>query len=121
MKITTFMLVKTRLMEPQQTIDYKKLYEQGQLEIIQLRKEFASLRQVNEQLLHRLDLLLKTHFGSKSERYSPKEQVPGQLSLELQKEETVTVSLESGTEKISGPKPQKAKPAAAKKKRTDNM
>ena len=108
-------------MEPLGTIDYKKLYEQSQLDNDRLRQEFASLRQVNEQLLHRLDLLLKTHFGSKSERYLPKEVAPGQLSLELQKEDTILVFLEDNTEKRSNLSSEKAKRATTKKKRTNNM
>lgn len=121
MEIVIFTLIKTRLMEPRGTIDYKELYEQGQLEIARLRMEFDGLRQLNEQLLHRLDLLLKTHFGTKSERYIPKEGIAGQLSLELRREEPVLVSLEGKTEESLPSKTRKVKSITAKKKRINNM
>ena len=68
-------------MQSADTIDYKELYEQSRKENILLRDEFKQLRLVNEQLLHRLDGLLRLSFGSKSERYLylGKEQSPGQL------------------------------------------
>lgn len=102
-------------------IDYKKLYEQSQLDNAQLRMEFASLRQANEQLLHRLDLLLKTHFGTKSERYLPQQGIPGQLSLELQKDEPILISLEGKMEGSSSSKTEKVKSGTTKKKRINNM
>ena len=68
-------------MQSADTIDYKELYEESRKENILLRDEFKQLRLVNEQLLHRLEQLLKLSFESKSERYLGKEQSPGQLRL----------------------------------------
>jgi transposase len=73
------------------TIDYKQLYEQTRQENILLREEFKQLRAINEQLLHRVEQLLKLSFGSKSERYLGKEQMPEQLRLELAPEVVVEV------------------------------
>ena len=69
-------------MQSSDMIDYKQLYEQTLKENFLLREEFKQLRLVNEQLLHRLEQLLKLSFGSKSERYLGKEQSPGQLRLD---------------------------------------
>jgi hypothetical protein len=66
-------------MQSSDTIDYKELYEQSQKENFFLREQFKQLRAVNEQLVHRLEQLLKLSFGSKSERYLGTEQTPGQL------------------------------------------
>ncbi|SEB17077.1 Transposase C of IS166 homeodomain-containing protein [Pedobacter hartonius] len=79
-------------MQSADTIDYKELYEQSRKENILLRDEFKQLRLVNEQLLHRLEQLLKLSFGSKSERYPGKEQSPDQLRLGLIEEVTATVT-----------------------------
>lgn len=78
-------------MHPADTIDYKQLYEQTRQENILLREEFKQLRAINEQLLHRVEQLLKLSFGSKSERYLGKEQMPEQLRLELTPEVVVEV------------------------------
>lgn len=80
-------------MQSSNTIDYKELYEHFQKENTLLREEFKQLRLVNEQLLHRLEQLLKLSFGSKSERYLGKEQSPGQLRLGLIEEVTVEVTV----------------------------
>lgn len=80
-------------MQSADTIDYKELYEQSRKENILLRDEFKQLRLVNEQLLHRLEQLLKLSFGSKSERYLGKEQSPGQLRLGLMEEVTLEVTV----------------------------
>jgi len=63
---------KKAFMQSSDTIDYKELYEQSQKENFFLREEFKQLRAVNEQLVHRLEQLLKLSFGSKSERYGRK-------------------------------------------------
>ena len=78
-------------MQSSDTIDYKELYEQSQKENFFLREEFKQLRAVNEQLVHRLEQLLKLSFGSKSERYLGTEQTPGQLRLGLIEEVNVEV------------------------------
>lgn len=80
-------------MQSADTIDYKELYEQSHKENILLREEFKQLPLVNEQLLHRLEQLLKLSFGSKSERYLGKEQSLGQLRLGLIEEVTVEVTV----------------------------
>jgi transposase len=80
-------------MQSADTIDYKELYEESRKENVLLRDEFKQLRLVNEQLLHRLEQLLKLSFGSKSERYLCKEQSPGQLRLGLMEEVTLEVTV----------------------------
>jgi len=80
-------------MQSSDAIDYKELYESSRKENILLREEFKQLRLVNEQLLHRLEQLLKLSFGSKSERYLGKEQSSGQLRLGLTEEVTVEVTV----------------------------
>lgn len=78
-------------MQVPDTIDYKQLYEQTRQENTLLREEFKQLRAINEQLLHRVEQLLKLSFGSKSDRYLGKEQMPEQLRLELSPEVVVEV------------------------------
>jgi hypothetical protein len=80
-------------MQSSGTIDYKELYEQSQKENLLLREEFKQLRAVNEQLVHRLEQLLKLSFGSKSERYLGTEQTPGQLRLGLIEEVAIEVTV----------------------------
>jgi len=49
------------------------------LSIIAVKNGPGLLRLVNEQLLHRLEQLLKLSFGSKSERYLGKDMLFGNL------------------------------------------
>lgn len=100
-------------MQPADTIDYKELYEQTRQENILIREEFKQLRAINEQLLHRVEQLLKLSFGSKSERYLGKEQSPGQLRLGLSEEVTVEVMVPEPA-KRGASKPQQ--PEKGKKK-----
>ncbi|AMP98258.1 hypothetical protein AY601_2077 [Pedobacter cryoconitis] len=100
-------------MQSSDTIDYKELYEYSRKENILLREEFKQLRLVNEQLLHRLEQLLKLSFGSKSERYVGKEQSPGQLRLGLTEEVTVEVSVPAS---VATEKAKQVQPAQEKKK-----
>ena len=93
------------------TIDYKQLYEQTRQENILLREEFKQLRAINEQLLHRVEQLLKLSFGSKSERYLGKEQMPEQLRLELAPEVVVEVPVPEM------PKTEVAKASASEKQK----
>ena len=79
-------------MQSSETIDYKELYEQSQKENLLLLEEFKQLRAVNEQLVHRLEQLLKLSFGSKSERYLGTEHTPGQLRLGLIEEVAIEVT-----------------------------
>lgn len=92
-------------------VDYKELFEQSQQEKTQLMEEFVKLRQTNQELLHRIDMLLKLTFGSKGERYLGKEAIAGQMRLELDEEVQTEIVLE-GTEKVV-----KTKGATSKKKR----
>jgi len=78
-------------MQSSDTIDYKEFMNIPGRKNLLLREEFKQLRLVNEQLLHRLEQLLKLSFGSKSERYLGKEQSPGQLRFGLTEEVTVEV------------------------------
>lgn len=73
-------------MEQKNTVDYKKLYEEILLKSDQQLIELGELKAFNQQLLHRLDLLLKSAYGSKSERFAAAQQNPGQMRLELQQE-----------------------------------
>ena len=98
-------------MQAPDTIDYKQLYEQTRQENILLREEFKQLRAINEQLLHRVEQLLKLSFGSKSERYLSKEQMPDQLRLELAPEVVVEVPVPEI------PKTEVAKPSAGEKEK----
>lgn len=98
-------------MQPADTIDYKQLYEQTRQENILLREEFKQLRAINEQLLHRVEQLLKLSFGSKSERYLSKEQMPDQLRLELAPEVVVEVPVPEI------PKTEVAKPSVEEKQK----
>jgi hypothetical protein len=82
-------------MQSSDTVDYKELFEQSQRENFFLREEFKQLRAVNEQLVHRLEQLLKLSFGSKSERCLGTEQTPGQLRLGLVEEVAVKVTVPS--------------------------
>jgi hypothetical protein len=52
------------------TIDYNALYNESQKKNFFLGEEFKQLREVNEQLVHRLEQLLKLSFGSNSETIS---------------------------------------------------
>jgi transposase len=63
------------------TADYKTLYEQAQLEILQLKQQ--------------LDQLTKMIFGSKHERFIPSGINTSQLSLEIQAETTASCSVTS--------------------------
>jgi len=100
-------------MQSSDTIDYKELYEHSRKENILLREEFKQLRLVNEQLLHRLEQLLKLSFGSKSERYLGKEQSPGQLRLGLIEEVTATVTVPAP---VPAEKAKQVQPVQQKKK-----
>ncbi|WP_040299939.1 IS66 family transposase, partial [Arcticibacter svalbardensis] len=84
-------------MQQAEPIDYKVLSEQLLQENILLRQEFKQLSAINEQLLHRVEQLLKQTFGSKSERYLGKEQNPEQLRLGLMEEVVVEVSVPQTT------------------------
>jgi len=95
------------------TIDYKELCEQSHKENILLREEFKQLRLVNEQLLHRLEQLLKLSFGSKSERYLGKEQSPDQLRLGLIDEATVEITVPAP---VPAEKAKQVQPVQQKKK-----
>lgn len=64
-------------MQSSETIDYKELYEQSQKENLLLREEFKQLRAVNEQLVHRLEQLLKLSFGSKLNGIWEQNKLPG--------------------------------------------
>ena len=100
-------------MQSSDTIDYKELYEHSRKENILLREEFKQLRLVNEQVLHRLEQLLKLSFGSKSERYLGKEQSPGQLRLGLIEEVTATVTVPAP---VPAEKAKQVQPVQQKKK-----
>lgn len=100
-------------MQSSDMIDYKQLYEQTLKENFLLREEFKQLRLVNEQLLHRLEQLLKLSFGSKSERYLGKEQSPGQLRLGLIEEITVEVTVPAP---VLAEKPKQVQSVPEKKK-----
>ena len=73
-------------------IDYKELYEQTRQENILIREDLKQLRVLNEQLLHRVEQLLRVSFGSKSERYLGREQAPDQLRLQLAGEVAIEVT-----------------------------
>ena len=97
-------------MQQASTIDYKKLYEESRQENTLLREEFKQLRVINEQLLHRVEQLLKLSFGSKSERYLGKAQMPEQLRLELIQEVVVEVPVpEMGKTGVAKPQAEKEK------------
>lgn len=66
-------------MQAATTSDYKLLYEQSQLEILQLKQQ--------------LDQLKKMIFGSKQERFIPSLVNNPQLSLDIKAETTATVSV----------------------------
>lgn len=66
--------------------DYKILYEQSQLEMLQLKQQ--------------LDHLKKMIFGSRHERFVPSSPNDPQLSLDIQAEATATASITS-TKKVS--------------------
>jgi hypothetical protein len=94
-------------MQPIEYIDYKELYEQTRQDNILIREDLKQLRAINEQLLHRVEQLLKLSFGSKSERYLGREQTPGQLRLGLADEVIVEVAVPGPTKAIAN-KPQQA-------------
>ncbi|WP_025146565.1 hypothetical protein [Pedobacter jeongneungensis] len=94
-------------MQPPEQIDYKELYEQARQDNILIREDLRQLRAMNEQLLHRVEQLLKLSFGSKSERYLGREQTPGQLRLGLTDEVTVEVIVPEPSKAITN-KPQQA-------------
>ncbi|WP_146067318.1 hypothetical protein, partial [Arthrobacter sp. ZGTC212] len=70
-------------MEQKDTVDYKKLYEET---LLKFNQQLGELQAINQMLLHRLDLLLRSTYGSKSERFSASTQSPSQLRLELEQE-----------------------------------
>lgn len=88
-------------MQPIEHIDYKELYEQTRQDNILIREDLKQLRAINEQLLHRVEQLLKLSFGSKSERYLGREQTPGQLRLGLAEEVTIEVTIPEPTKAIA--------------------
>ncbi|MFC3560279.1 IS66 family transposase [Pedobacter jamesrossensis] len=94
-------------MQPTEQIDYKELYEQARQDNILIREDLKQLRAMNEQLLHRVEQLLKLSFGSKSERYLGREETPGQLRLGLTEEVTIEVTVPEPSKAIAN-KPQQS-------------
>ena len=75
------------------TIDYKALYEAGELRNNALQLQVLQLKQ-------QLSQLQKMIFGSKHERFIPSEANPAQLSLAIEAETVAACSI-TGTQKIS--------------------
>jgi predicted metal-dependent HD superfamily phosphohydrolase len=73
-------------MQAATSIDYKALYEQSQLEILQLKQQ--------------LDQLRKMIFGSRHERFIPSEITDPQLSLDIQVDAIASYTV-SSAQKIS--------------------
>ena len=83
-------------MQEASSIDYKTLYEQSQLEILQLKEQldgFASLQLQTLELKRQMEQLQKMIFGSRHERFVPLENNPSQLSLDIQAESSESCSL----------------------------
>ena len=78
-------------MQETEALDYKELYLQSKQDNTLLMEKVEQLLLSQEKLQHRLDQVLKIAFGSKSERYLGKEQIPTQLRLELEEEALVEV------------------------------
>ncbi len=74
------------LMQAATATDYKTLYEQSQVEMLQLKQQ--------------LDQLKKMIFGSKHERFIPSSVNDPQLSLDIKAETTANISV-TGTKQIS--------------------
>lgn len=94
-------------MASEETPDFKQLYELSQLENARLLKVLQELQVAHNQLLHRVDLLLKKTFGSTSERHLGTAQVSGQLRMELEEEVLVEVPANS-TVKNNSSKPKES-------------
>jgi transposase len=73
-------------MQAASTTDYRALYEQSQLQILQLQQQLAQLK--------------KMIFGSKQERFIPLDVNTSQLSLDMQVERVAACSI-ADTQKIS--------------------
>ena len=80
-------------MQEIEALDYKELYLQSKQDNALLMEKIEQLLLSQEKLQHRLDQVLKMAFGSKSERYLGKEQVPTQLRLGLEEEALVEFSV----------------------------
>ena len=74
------------LMQTGTSIDYKELYEQSQLQLLELRQQ--------------LDQLKKMIFGSRQERFAATDSNTSQLSLDIQAEPVEAISI-SDAKKIT--------------------